>query len=164
MTRGRKPLAQEIKESTGAYTRNPQRRNNAAPKADGIAPEMPAWFGPVEQSKWKELVADLSANGVISTDTREILIAYCTAYAHWMDARGKIVETGLAIEGFDKDGNRTVTRNGYMAELHKFREQMNKLLPELGLTPASRQKLTSLKVEDEGDDAFASIMKRMGRG
>jgi P27 family predicted phage terminase small subunit len=81
-----------------------------------------------------------------------------------MDARGKIVETGLAIEGYDKDGNRTVTRNGYMAELHKFREQMNKLLPELGLTPASRQKLTSLKVEDDGDDAFASIMKRMGRG
>jgi P27 family predicted phage terminase small subunit len=62
------------------------------------------------------------------------------------------------------DGNLTITRNGYVTEMHKFREQMNKLLPELGLTPASRQKLTSLKVEDDGDDAFASIMKRMGRG
>jgi P27 family predicted phage terminase small subunit len=164
MARGRKPLAQEVKESTGAFARNPQRRNKAAPKADGLPPMVPKWFGQTEKAKWKELVADLSANGVISTDTREILVAYCTAYGHWMEARTKVAETGLAIESYDKDGNRIITRNGYVTELHKFREQMNKLLPELGLTPASRQKLTSLKVDDDGDDAFASIMKRMGRG
>jgi P27 family predicted phage terminase small subunit len=48
--------------------------------------------------------------------------------------------------------------------MHKFREQLNKLLPELGLTPASRQKLTSLKLDDKKDDPFAKIMERMGRG
>jgi P27 family predicted phage terminase small subunit len=81
-----------------------------------------------------------------------------------MEARAKVATTGLAIESYDKDGNLVITRNGYVTEMHKFREQMNKLLPELGLTPASRQKLTSLKVDNDGDDAFASIMKRMGRG
>jgi len=101
---------------------------------------------------------------VISTDTREILVAYCTAYGHWMEARTKVAETGLAIESYDKDGNRIITRNGYVTEMHKFREQMNKLLPELGLTPASRQKLTSLKLDDGKDDPFAKIMARMGRG
>jgi phage terminase small subunit len=42
---------------------------------------------------------------------------------------------------------------------------MNRLLPELGLTPASRQKLTSLKLDDDkADDPFAGLMERMGRG
>jgi P27 family predicted phage terminase small subunit len=107
---------------------------------------------------------DLKANGVLSSDTREVLVAYCTTYAKWMEAREKVAETGLAIEGFDKDGNRTITRNAYVSEMNKFREQLNKLLPELGLTPASRQKLTSLKLDDKKEDPFAKIMARMGRG
>ena len=164
MARGRKPLAAEIKKATGAYAKNPQRENKSAPTADGEPPVMPRWFGALEKSKWSELVKDLSKNGVISTDTREILIAYCTAYAHWIEAREKVKETGLAIEGIDKGGNVQITRNTYVTEMSKFRDQMNRLLPELGLTPASRQKLTSLKVEDDKDDPFASIMERMGRG
>jgi P27 family predicted phage terminase small subunit len=164
MARGRKPLAAEIKEATGAFRKDPQRRNKAAPKADGQAPDMPSWFGKVETEKWNQLSADLKTNGVLSSDTREILVAYCTAYAKWMEARAKVKKTGLAIEGVDKEGNVTITKNAYVAEMHKFREQLNKLLPELGLTPASRQKLTSLKLDDAKEDPFAKIMARMGRG
>ena len=164
MARGRKPLAAEIKHATGAFRKNPKRQNKAAPKADGLSPEMPDWFGEVETQKWNELSADLKANGVLSSDTREVLVAYCTTYAKWIEAREKVADTGLAIEGFDKDGNRTITRNAYVSEMNKFREQLNKLLPELGLTPASRQKLTSLKLDDKKEDPFAKIMARMGRG
>lgn len=164
MARGRKPLAAEVKQATGAFRKNPQRENKAAPQADGEAPDMPSWFGKVEKEKWDELTADLKTNGVLSSDTREILVAYCTAYAKWVEARAKVKKTGLAIEGVDKDGNRTITRNAYVSEMNKFREQLNKLLPELGLTPASRQKLTSLKLDDKKEDPFAKIMARMGKG
>jgi P27 family predicted phage terminase small subunit len=57
-----------------------------------------------------------------------------------------------------------ISRNTYVTEMSKFRDQMNRLLPELGLTPASRQKLTSITPDDAADDPFASIMARMGRG
>jgi P27 family predicted phage terminase small subunit len=164
MGKGRKPIAAEIKQATGAYNKNPQRENKSAPTADGCEPETPDYFGELETQKWNELVGDLQRNGVLSSDTREILIAYCTAYAHWREARAKVVTTGLALEGFDKSGNVQITRNTYVTEMSKFRDQMNRLLPELGLTPASRQKLTSLKVDDDKDDPFASIMERMGRG
>jgi P27 family predicted phage terminase small subunit len=164
MVRGRKPLATEVKEATGAFNKNPQRKNKAAPTADGVAPEIPKELCRVARAKWSELIADLKRNGVLSTDTREILIAYCTIYAHWMEARKNVKATGLAIAGVDKAGNTTITRNAYVAEMHKFREQMNKLLPEFGLTPASRQKLTSMKLDDTEDDPFAKIMERMGRG
>ena len=161
---GRKPLAAEVKDLTGAYRKDPQRKNNAAPKADGKSPRMPTGFCRVAKAKWKELCADLERNGVLSTDTREMLIAYCVTFAKWTEARQKVKETGLAIHSVDKLGNDVISRNPYVAEMHKFREQLNKLLPEFGLTPASRQKLTSMKLDDGKEDPFAKIMERMGRG
>ena len=164
MTRGRRPIASELKDLTGAFRRNPQRKNAASPKADGLSPAMPKWFNRIEKAKWNELIGDLKRNGVLSTDTRELLVSYCTTFAKWMEAKTKVKETGLAIESVDKHGNRVIAKNPYVAEMHKFREQLNRLLPEFGLTPSSRQKLKSMNLDDPKDDAFAAIMERMGRG
>lgn len=164
MARGRKPLAQEVKELTGAFRKDPQRKAKAAPTADGQSPVQPKGLCRVAKSKWREMIGDLKRNGVLSTDTREMLVAYCTTFAKWMEAKAKVEQTGLAIESVDKYGNQVITRNPYVAEMHKFREQLNKLLPEFGLTPASRQKLKSMNLDDKKEDPFAKIMERMGRG
>lgn len=116
------------------------------------------------KAKWKELTGDLKRNGVLSTDTREMLVSYCTIYAKWIEARKKVEETGLAIESVDKMGQLVISKNPYVAEMHKFRDQLNKLLPEFGLTPASRQKLKSMNLDEKKEDPFAKIMERMGRG
>ena len=165
MARGRKPLAMEIKELTGAYRKDPQRKNHEAPTADGEAPDVPDWFGALELEKWAELCSDLGRMAVLSSDTREILIAYCTAYARWREAREQVNATGLAIMEEGKQGQTILKRSPYVAEEQKYRELMNRLLPELGLTPASRQKLKSLKLDDAAkDDPSGSLMERMGRG
>jgi P27 family predicted phage terminase small subunit len=164
MVRGRKPLAQEVKEATGAFRKDPQRRAKSAPVADGHSPIAPKGLCRVAKSKWREMIGDLKRNGVLSTDTREMLVAYCTTFAKWMEAKQKVEETGLAIESVDKYGNQVISRNPYVAEMHKFREQLNKLLPEFGLTPASRQKLKSMNLDEKKEDPFAKIMERMGRG
>lgn len=164
MTKGRKPLAHEIKAARGSYNLHPGRENKSAPVADGESPVMPDWFNDLERQKWNELIGDLTTNGILSSDTREILIAYCTAYAHWMECRAKVLELGLAIESFDKSGGQVIGRNQFAIEMRKYREQMNRILPELGLTPASRQKLSKLPGDDSGDSVFESIMERMGRG
>ena len=160
----RKPLAQEVKEATGAYRKNPQRKAIAAPTADGQSPLPPKSLCRVAKAKWKELIGDLKRNGVLSTDTRELLVSYCTTFAKWIEAKTKVEETGLAIESVDKMGQLVISKNPYVAEMHKFREQLNKMLPEFGLTPASRQKLKSMNLEDKQEDPFAKIMERMGRG
>jgi P27 family predicted phage terminase small subunit len=164
MARGRKAIAAEVKQSTGAFRVHPERRNKSAPVADGETPEMPDYFGEHERQKWAELCNDLKQNGVLSSDTREILIAYCTAFAGWMKSRELIKATGIVLMQKTKTGEKTIMRNPISVELHKYRDEMNKLLPELGLTPASRQKLTSLKLDDAKEDPFAKIMARMGRG
>lgn len=161
---GRKPIAQEVKEAAGAFRKNPQRKNIAAPSADGASPDPPKGLCRVAKAKWKEMISDLKRNGVLSTDTREMLVAYCTTFAKWMEAKKKVEETGLAIESYDKLGYLVISRNPYVSEMHKFREQLNKLLPEFGLTPASRQKLKSMNLDEKKEDPFAKIMERMGRG
>lgn len=161
---GRKALAQEVKEASGAYRKNPQRKAVTAPVADGESPDVPKSLCDVARAKWIELIGDLKRNGVLSSDTREMLVSYCTTFAKWMKACQKVDETGLAIHSVDKIGNKVITRNPYVSEMHKFREQLNKLLPEFGLTPASRQKLKSMNLDDKKEDPFAKIMERMGRG
>ncbi len=125
---------------------------------------MPNWLCRVAKAKWREVTADLKRNGVLSTDIRELLVAYCTTFAKWTEAKTKVKETGLAIESVDKYGNQVISRNPYVAEMHRFRDQLNRLLPEFGLTPSSRQKLKSMNLDDTKDNAFAKIMERMGRG
>lgn len=163
MTRGRKPLAAEVKAATGAYKKDPQRENSAAPKANGEEPSMPDYFDSHAKSKWAELVEDLRRNGILSSDIREMMVAYCTAYSGWRRAMAKVQKTGLAIEGFDKNGNKQIAKNNYVSEMHKFRDQMNRLLPEFGLTPASRQKCVSMN-DKKQDDPFQKWMDRMGSG
>lgn len=160
---GRKPLAQEVKEATGAFRKNPQRKAVSAPTADGQSPKPPKGLCKVAKAKWNELIGDLKRNGVLSTDTREMLVSYCTIFAKWMEARKKVEETGLAIESVDKMGQLVISKNPYVAEMHKFRDQLNKLLPEFGLTPASRQKLKSMNLDENKEDPFAKIMERMAR-
>ena len=159
MARGRKKIAAEVHKQRGTYNVHPERQNKAAPVADGMTPEMPEYFGEHEARKWGELCADLRQNGVLSRDTREILIAYCTAYAGWMKAREMIKTTGIVLVSKNKKGETTVMRNPISVELHKYRDEMNRLLPEFGLTPASRQRLVALKKEDE-ENPFSELLSR----
>ena len=166
MTRGRKRLAQEIHEAKGTFRIHPERRNKQAPKVDSERPEMPNDFDEYESKKWEQLCRILEKNRVMSTDLVEIITAYCTAYGGWMRARDAVRKTGIVLIEKTKDGKqiKEIKRNPFSVELHKYRDQMNKLLPELGLTPASRAKVSSADGEDTEDDPFAKIMERMGRG
>ncbi len=164
MPKGRKRIAPEIHEANGSFRVHPERRNKSAPKSDGQRPTMPADFDNHETKKWEELCAILEGNRLMSTDLIEILVAYCTAYGGWMRAREAVRKTGIVLVQKTKDGGTDIKRNPFSVELHKYREEMNKLLPELGLTPASRSKVSANDPDDDKDDPFASIMERMGRG
>lgn len=159
MARGRRRIAPEIHEASGAYRKNPKRRNKDAPKANGDRPKMPSYFSEHERSKWEEICETLESNGIMSTDCLEILIAYCTAYGGWMKAREAVQRTGIVLVQ-KIDGVTEVKRNPFSVELHKYRDEMNRLLPELGLTPASRSKLKVVD-DDKDESAFSALLSRM---
>lgn len=159
--KGRPRIAPEVMEARGSYKAHPERRNEAAPKANGNEPQMPDYFTEDEQWKWIELVEDLQQMGILSTDTRELMIAYCTAYGGWMKARKAVETTGVVLVQKNDNGKTVIKRNPFSAELHKYRDEMNRLLPEFGLTPSSRGKLISLKAVEEADP-FGILSARYG--
>lgn len=163
MGKGRKSIAAEIKEKLGSFNVHPGRRKKDAPKADGNLPKMPDDFDEHEARKWGEMCDTLRANGILSSDLTEILTAYCTAYGGWMRAREAVKKLGIVMVS-KEDGEITLKRNPFSVELHKYRDDMNRLLPEFGLTPASRQKVTATDMAEVDEDPFAKIMARMGRG
>ena len=156
MARGRKPLAPEVHKAKGSYKKDPQRENKHAPKADGKEPTMPDWFSDLEVEMWKELVAYLRQMGVLSSENKELMIAYCTAYAGWQVARKEFVACG----GLITDAKGEPKRHPAGTDMHKFRETMNKLLPEFGLTPSSRGKLVSMN-PTEDESPFAGLLERL---
>jgi len=156
MPRGRKRLSQEVHRANGSYRKNPNRENTSEPKLDGLTPEMPDWFGDDETQMWDQLTADLRSLGIMSSDLREILIAYCTSYAGWKLAREEVMKTG----GLLTNEKGEPKRHPAAADMHKHRDTMNKLLPEFGLTPASRSRLVSMNV-DKDENPFAGLLDKL---
>lgn len=163
MIKGRPRIAPEIHKINGSYEINPNRENKKAPSADGREPVMPDYFGEDECQKWLELCGDLKRMGVLSTDTREIMIAYCCAYGGWMECRRQLKKFGMVLPIKDENGKAIdIKRNPYSVELHKYRDEMNRLLPEFGLTPSSRSRLVSFSNTEE--DPFEQWLAARGTG
>lgn len=161
MVRGRKPLAPEVHEMSGAYLKNPNRKNHNAPKLDPNEPAMPEYFDEDETLMWMQLCEDLKNSGLLSASFREIMVAYCAAYGGWIKAKRSVAKSGMVLVTKDKDGTVQARRNPFSVELHKYRDEMTKLIPEFGLTPASRSKLVSMKEEEESP--FSEYLRgRMG--
>lgn len=156
MARGRKPLAPEVHEHNGSYRKNPNRENKERPVIDGQRPVAPEWFNDQELQVWDAVCGDLEQKGIQDTSNRELLIAYCTAYAGWFECRKMVTENAYTVT--DSHGN--VKRHPVATDMHKFREQLNKLIPEFGLSPSSRSRLVSLK-QDEDKNPFGELLQKL---
>lgn len=124
--------------------------------ADGVRPEAPEWLSELEKEIWNQLCLDIESMGIQSQCNREVMIAYVTAYSGWLVCREMVI--GHGFTGINAQGN--LTRHHAASDMHKFRDQMNKLLPEFGLTPSSRSKLVSMK-SDEEESPFAGLLEKL---
>lgn len=75
------------------------------------------------------------------------LAMYCQAFGRWVEAEKRVQESGLIRETDKGYEYKSVWRN----EADKAQEQMRKLLPEFGLTPSSRARL-SMTAPEEPDE------------
>ncbi len=154
-------MATEVAEASGTLSVNKKRRSDElAPRSDGCTPEMPEYLDDHGQQKWGELVNDLSNMKVISSECRELMIAYCEAYSGWRRCLNLVRQVGVVIMTRDGDGKTIMIRNPVSAELHRYRNQMNKLLPEFGLTPSSRTRLVAFKGTEQ-NDPFVQLLSRL---
>jgi len=116
----------KVLELTGAYAKNPQRRNDAEPEGNGSFPkDAPELLNDIEKQYWHELVAMVPAGVLTGSDVLAIELL-----------------TKLVFEF------RTSYTEMPSARLSRMSAEMGRL----GLTPADR---TKLSIEKPKENKFA---------
>ena len=88
--------------------------------------------------KWRRLAAVLHRLGLLSTLDRAALAAYCQAWGRWVEAETRLQETPVML----RTPSGYVQPSPWLAVANKNLELMQKYMAELGMTPASRSRVT----------------------
>jgi P27 family predicted phage terminase small subunit len=136
--RGRKPKPTHLKLLEG----NPGRRplNAQEPKPERKIPTCPQHLCPSAKAEWKRLARQLYTLGVLTVLDRSTLAAYCQAYGRWVEAEQKLKETPALL----KMPSGYVQQNPWLTIANKQLELMHRFMGELGLSPVSRSRVSTV--------------------
>lgn len=147
---GPAPKPTALKELAG----NPGRRplNQAEPKPRLAAPPCPDWLQGDGRAEYDRLVEILLRTRVLTESDWAALIAFVTEYDGYVRAIRRIRKEGELLTS--KAGGKYINPRVGLASMHF--KQMSKLMGELGLTPASRTRISALAAEEE--QSLASLL------
>jgi len=143
---GRKPTPSAIKRLRG----NPGRRplNEREPKPRPIIPPCPKHLEGEARTEWRRATRRLAACGVLSELDGAGLALLCTAWGRWVQAEQEIRKYGPIVKA-PKTG--VPMQNPWLSVANKAMEQMMKVLPEFGMTPASRSRIHAEAPEEKDE-------------
>ena len=118
---------------------------------------------PRAMSKWVQLCGILDELNMLATCDVDLIEAYCITYAMYRDALANVTRTGQVLVNKNAKGEVEAKRSPFSVELHKYMDRMTKILPEFGLTPASRSRVHTVGQTDD-EDPYDELLARMGRG
>lgn len=151
----RKPYASAVHDASGAYNKDPQRRNKNEPKPKRGWPDIPIVVSsdPVASDCWFRVCKTLDEMKILTKADAELIAMYCIDYSMFMALYERV-----------KGGNvSTVTTSGTIMsspdiiQMQKFSDRLLKRQAELGLTPSSRVKLHAPAEKEE--DGFSEWLK-----
>jgi P27 family predicted phage terminase small subunit len=114
-------------------------------KSDRLAtrlPAAPAHLTPAASAEWRRVARSLRDMGVLTPIDRGALAAYCQAWGRWVEAEERLQESQLLY----KTPSGYVQQSPWLGIIHKQLELMGRYMIELGMTPASRSRVTTLAV------------------
>lgn len=137
--RGRKPKPSNLRRAEG----NPGKRgfNAAEPEVPPGCPECPPHLGDAARAEWFRLATTLHKIGILTTIDRAAFAAYCQAWGRWVEAEDKIAQLAPMV----RTPSGYVQQNPWIGVANKQIDLMTRLAAELGLTPASRTRVTALR-------------------
>lgn len=157
MPRGRKPRAISVQEASGAYRKDPQRRPTSIVKAASDAPVAPSFISedPNYLPVWDEVCAILQDQGILSSSDSHLIVEYVVTYVEWVKCAQHIRE-----HGHMNDEGKTSPQS---VAFFKLAAQHAKLLPELGLSPSGRARLSNTTASTKPENALTSFLsERLG--
>lgn len=156
MVKGRKPLSNAIKEASGAFAKNPQRRNADEPKAKLGRPACPdaVALDPVAKARWEWVCGQLESMNLLAVTDEGLIAGYCLDYS-MMLSLWEVIKGGQVSDMDDKGRTKLKPEAN---QFHTYSDRLLKREAELGLTPSSRSRLRAPQSEPE--DEFTSWLKR----
>lgn len=151
-------LATKVKEENGSYKKDPQRKNLREPSSSKSEPKQPDHLCESAKKIWKQTCEILREMGMLSKTDSHLIEHYSICYAEYL----KLYEIVQQKGHISDSGNSVGPASTAMTRLAS---EHIKLVNELGLTPASRGKLTLPEGEDKKKQAasLASIVESMKR-
>jgi P27 family predicted phage terminase small subunit len=116
----------------------PVARGGDVPVVGDALPRCPPHLSPAAQREWRRLATPLHGIGVLTLADRAALAAYCQAWGRWVEAEEKLKETPPLL----KTPSGYVQQSPWLTIANKQLELMARFMAELGLTPASRSRLS----------------------
>lgn len=128
MTKGRRPVARDLKLVTG--TLKPGRDKGACVSSSG-RPKRPDWLSDEVRREWNRVVPELQKAGVLSVLDRGMLAVYCSLWAQYAggERRGVPIKAALI-------------------------SQMRAIAASFGLTPSDRARLNLQPQKSAGADGW----------
>jgi len=154
-TRGPAPKPTALKKLAG----NPGKRalNPLEPKSPKRI-KMPATLGDAARVEWRRLVRQLEAMNLLQSVDADALALYCETYVTWATGLEQLRKLGTIV----KSPSGYPIQNPYFAIVTQCQKQMQQLLSQFGMTPASR---TRIQVpEEKGADEFDDFLNRRSSG
>ena len=119
--------------------RGPKPRPRIDPSQAGGLPRCPDHLDADARNEWRRLARPLYEGGILTFADRGALAAYCQAWSHWVAAERKLRETPKLI----KTPSGYVQQSPWLSVANKQMELMGRYMAELGITPASRGRVST---------------------
>jgi P27 family predicted phage terminase small subunit len=130
-----------------------------APRTPQGAPRCPDHLIPAAAKEWRRLARVLHGMGVLTVIDRAALAAYCQAYGRWVEAEEKLRETPILF----KTPSGYVQQSPWLGIANKQLELMGRYMVELGLTPASRSRVSVTPAPTMGPNEPITVRLIHGR-
>ena len=121
--------------------------NSDVPTAPEGAPAKPTDLSPVAAEEWDKLVSELTDLGIISECDRAAIEMAARYAAHYYEADADVRKHGLLVE--TKTGTKANPSIRARDDAARIR---NSYLQQLGLTPASRSRVSMVPTSPERDE------------
>lgn len=138
------------------------RRPGSAPTATpGPVPPAPAHLCELARSEWERVAPMLAEAGLLTPAAMGVFEGYCDAYGKFRQASEMLRRDGLTYETVTKSGSPLIRARPETAIVNRALTMMRSFACELGLTPASRARLSVVPPrtraeagQEAADDAF----------
>ena len=122
-----------------------KRRAETEAKLPPASTDAPSHLDGVALEKWNELAPCLSESGMMTKPDRDTLAAYCEAWESYLHLKATVKDEGWTITG----AMGSTMKNPNAALLGETQTSLLRLQQELGITPASRSRVTVTKEPDK---------------